>query len=405
MSNRDFVRCGTDAATALALAFALIRATSVPENGSPFTRVDTCIHVSNLSHSITEPMRYADAEINNSLPQQSIGGRVSVSNARRCHPSAPMRAAFAAPAARTSPGCTVHARDGAALSVLATPASARKPTAVLLHDFMTDARLFAPLAARGPRGVLGAARLIRPDIRGFGRSPAPAGAYSRSDDLDDVLAALAVSGPVHLVGAGMGGVVALEYALAAPGRVRSVACVASGLPGHRWPTSAYLNIAAAQRVGKRASARGVSYLAEEPEDAGAGDAENWKGEFVARNEAWAAAFDPDAPAYSADAADALRDMVGAYSGFHFFHRNPLVPDPCETDPLLYRLKDVQAPVLAAVGAHETDDFTCIAREILDAVPNPNSADPAIIPGTGHFPTLQNPRAVSEALTEFWSSCP
>lgn len=69
---------------------------------------------------------------------------------------------------------------------------------------------------------------IVPDLRGTGRSDTPDGPYSVDGfvaDLDAVLADVGAT-RVHLVGAGLGGVVALEYARQ-HGRARSLAMLAS----------------------------------------------------------------------------------------------------------------------------------------------------------------------------------
>jgi pimeloyl-ACP methyl ester carboxylesterase len=76
-------------------------------------------------------------------------------------------------------------------------------------------------------------RLIRFDMRGFGRSPVPSAAYSHARDLIAVMDAAGIS-EAAIVGASMGGRVALEAALAAPARVSALVLVGSGLPGHEW---------------------------------------------------------------------------------------------------------------------------------------------------------------------------
>ncbi|MCL7419185.1 MAG: alpha/beta hydrolase [Halalkalicoccus sp.] len=72
------------------------------------------------------------------------------------------------------------------------------------------------------------------DMRGTGRSDAPSGPYSVGDLAADLEAVLADHGSsrVHLVGAGLGGMVALRYAREY-GRVRSLALIGTSPGGER----------------------------------------------------------------------------------------------------------------------------------------------------------------------------
>ncbi|MFB6281680.1 MAG: alpha/beta fold hydrolase [Haloferacaceae archaeon] len=69
---------------------------------------------------------------------------------------------------------------------------------------------------------------VVPDVRGCGRSDAPPGPYDRGTLADDAAAVLSAAGArtAHVVGAGLGGAVALELARST-GRVRSLALVGS----------------------------------------------------------------------------------------------------------------------------------------------------------------------------------
>jgi pimeloyl-ACP methyl ester carboxylesterase len=106
------------------------------------------------------------------------------------------------------------------------------PALALLHAGVADHRMFdAQLAALAP-----ALRVIAPDRRGHGRTEVRAGArdepFSHAGDLLAVLDACGVDAAV-LAGGSQGGRVALDFALAHPGRVRGlllVAPVVSGMP-------------------------------------------------------------------------------------------------------------------------------------------------------------------------------
>ena len=94
---------------------------------------------------------------------------------------------------------------------------------VLLHGLGSSHRdwsLQAPVFSKDHRVII-------PDCRGHGESDKPAGPYSVALFARDVIAlldALGVEGS-HLLGISMGGQVALQIALDAPGRVRSLVLV------------------------------------------------------------------------------------------------------------------------------------------------------------------------------------
>jgi pimeloyl-ACP methyl ester carboxylesterase len=72
-------------------------------------------------------------------------------------------------------------------------------------------------------------RVIVPDLRGHGASPKPPGPYSLSAMAADVVALLGrlESGPVHVVGLSMGGMIGFQLAVDQPAWVRSLVAVNS----------------------------------------------------------------------------------------------------------------------------------------------------------------------------------
>ncbi len=115
------------------------------------------------------------------------------------------------------------------------------PVIVLLHGLGASGRLWRPVAER--LGV--PARLLCPDLLGFGRSPRPAAAYSLSDHLtalDAMLDHLDLGpAPVLVGGTSVGAILALEWAAARPQRFSAVAL--SALPVYRSLADAQATIA------------------------------------------------------------------------------------------------------------------------------------------------------------------
>ncbi|BCY09576.1 alpha/beta fold hydrolase [Actinoplanes sp. L3-i22] len=116
--------------------------------------------------------------------------------------------------------------DVGAGSVWAEDTGGDLPPVVLLHPGVGDSRIWDPVWAR----LAGQHRLIRYDVRGFGRSEPPTGRFSRLDDLRRVLDRLDV-GPALFAGCSMGGGSALDLALAEPDRVRGMVLACPGISG------------------------------------------------------------------------------------------------------------------------------------------------------------------------------
>jgi len=101
------------------------------------------------------------------------------------------------------------------------------PAVVLLHGGLGDSRLWEPAVP----ALAERFRTIRYDRRFYGRSTGPAAPWSEPDDLVGLLDELDVP-HAAFVGLSAGGALALDTALAAPGRCWALVGVASGLSGH-----------------------------------------------------------------------------------------------------------------------------------------------------------------------------
>ena len=97
--------------------------------------------------------------------------------------------------------------------------------ALLIHGVAESSRAWYGWVPHLARSL----RVLRPDLRGFGRSSAPAPDYPWSPagfaaDLDHFLNVLGVEA-VHVIGAKLGGTIALQFAATYPARTRSVVMV------------------------------------------------------------------------------------------------------------------------------------------------------------------------------------
>ena len=100
-----------------------------------------------------------------------------------------------------------------------SPSLAPSPL-LLIHGFPLDRTLWAEQV----RGLSKVARVIAPDLRGFGESDMPSGAVTMetyADDLHGLLDALGIESAV-IAGLSMGGYIALALHRRAPARVRGL---------------------------------------------------------------------------------------------------------------------------------------------------------------------------------------
>ena len=118
---------------------------------------------------------------------------------------------------------TIRARDGAQLAYTLTSAeNAAAPRIVLLHTLAMDRSMWAPLVA-----LLPDLNVLTYDVRGHGESSKTAAPYSVeqfADDLADLLAGVGWSRAIVL-GASMGGSIAISFAIAHPSMVAALGLV------------------------------------------------------------------------------------------------------------------------------------------------------------------------------------
>jgi 3-oxoadipate enol-lactonase len=110
------------------------------------------------------------------------------------------------------PGVTISYDDSGVQP--ATP----KPTILFIHGYPLSRKLWMPQMS----DLAGSARLLSPDLRGFGESDAPPGPYSMellADDCITFLDNLGIYEPVILCGLSMGGYIAFSLYRKHPQRV------------------------------------------------------------------------------------------------------------------------------------------------------------------------------------------
>jgi 3-oxoadipate enol-lactonase len=224
------------------------------------------------------------------------------------------------------------------------------PAVVLLHPGWGDSSIWLPVLRRLPERY----RVIRYDVRGYGKSPAPVTAFTHLGDLTAVLDHLGAD-RVTVAGHSGGGGTALGLALADPARVSALLLLAPGVQDYPWPPDdPYVSaFAALFAAGDRA---GLTELG---------------------LRTWAAA-DPGQPA---------RDQVrGAVDAF-FATADLEQPDP----PAYARLGEITAPSVVVTGDLEYPMVAGCAAQVAARIPGCRQRT---APGADHLLPLRAPGMIA-----------
>jgi pimeloyl-ACP methyl ester carboxylesterase len=115
-------------------------------------------------------------------------------------------------------GTTLHVRTGG-----------KGPAVVLLHGYAETGDMWAPMAADFAADY----EVIVPDLRGLGRSAKPAGGFDKKTQAGDLAGVLAAVGAdrIDLVAHDIGNMVAFQFAVQYPERIRRLVLIDAPVPG------------------------------------------------------------------------------------------------------------------------------------------------------------------------------
>ena len=247
-----------------------------------------------------------------------------------------------------------------------------EPAILLVHAGIADCRMWdqqvAVLARRH--------RVVRYDVRGFGRSPDPTADFF---DHADLLAVMATSGIERavLVGASNGGRITLETVLNAPDHVVGLVLIGSPLPGMPIPRaleSVFEAEDTALREGDIDSAREINLRL------------------------WVDGVGRD----RGDVPNAVRRTVGSWL-------DTLLPrqavqlrteagDALSVEPpVAERLGQIAAPTLIMVGQHNQPLMHAAAQRLAFGIPKSRLV---VVEGAAHLVNLEQPQRCNELLEVF-----
>jgi pimeloyl-ACP methyl ester carboxylesterase len=244
------------------------------------------------------------------------------------------------------------------------------PAVVLLHEGIADSRMWEPQWTSFATRY----RLLRCDLSGFGCTPIERLPVTHAQDVLCLLDELDISS-AGIVGASLGGRVALELAVARPDLVRALVLEDAGLPGVNWSEV----VRAYGAAEDDAVARGDLDAATEI------NLRMW----VDGPRRAAADVDPHVRAAVAEMQRQALELQAPH--WERFDEDLLVPDIAE------RLGEVQASTLVLVGEEDVQDMHALAERFATEIPR---ARLVTIPGAAHLPNLEQPAAFNRLVLEF-----
>jgi pimeloyl-ACP methyl ester carboxylesterase len=242
------------------------------------------------------------------------------------------------------------------------------PEVVLVHEGICDSRMWESQWEPWSRSF----RLLRADLRGFGRSPLEPGAFAHARDL---LAVIEQHGfeRFALVGISLGGRVALEIALARPELVRALVLVAPGLPGHAWSDELRRQWAEEEAAFERGDLDAAVEVS----------LRTWVDGPRRRPED----VDPQVRARVGEMQRRIYELAqGAEDEEELF-----------VEDLVDRLGEIDVPTLLLVGEEDQPDMHAIADRLAGELPNVRRAT---IAATAHVPSIERPREFDELVLPF-----
>jgi len=238
------------------------------------------------------------------------------------------------------------------------------PVVVLLHGHTLDRRVWDRMMPK----LLGAGlRIVRPDLRGHGRSTRPDSGYHFSHHTDDVTALLdAIDAErAAVIGFSFGGGVALEMALTRGSRVAALGLLAPLMPDRPFEPAFMESL---REVARTVHTEGLAEAMAGP----------W-----AQNPLFAHSFTKEG----------IRETVAAivkdFPGAEFLatqrdrvEREWKLPD---------RLGEISVPTSVMIGEEEMAGFKAFAEEAANGIPG---AVLEVVPDCGHLLPLEAPDAVA-----------
>lgn len=240
---------------------------------------------------------------------------------------------------------------------------------LLIHAGIADSRMWDEQFEEFARHY----RVIRYDMRGYGRTKFPGGNYANHEDAAGLLDYLGID-TVSLVGISFGGRVALDFTLAYPDRVKALVLGAPSLAGYDF------------------SAEIEQFGIEE-------EAALEQGDLAAATELNLRTWVDGPHRTPAEVSPAVRERVREMQYHAFAIPFPEGASPQFLQPpALERLTELRVPTLILVGALDVPDMLAIAGHLAAHIPG---AQQEIMPGVAHMLSMEKPELFNQQVLNFF----
>jgi len=242
---------------------------------------------------------------------------------------------------------------------------------LLLHAGVADSRMWDDQFSVFAQHY----KVIRYDLRGFGKSAMPPGLFSSHEDVAGLLNFLNVE-KAYVIGQSFGGYVAIDFTLAHPGMVDALVLGAPNVSGYE-PSSEEI-----QR-----------FCAEEEDALNRGDL---AGATELNLRMWVDGLNRTPDQVNPTVRERVREMqLFAFS----------LPEPEDveeqplTPPAITRLAEIRVPTLIIIGGQDVPEFLKISDIIAAGI---TGAKKVIIPGVAHLPNMEKPAEFNRIVLDFLS---
>ncbi|MGD8405383.1 MAG: alpha/beta hydrolase [Anaerolineales bacterium] len=218
-------------------------------------------------------------------------------------------------------------------------------------------------------------KVIRFDLRGFGRSNMPSGSFSNREDIKALLDFLGIES-VYLLGISFGGLIALDFTLAHPEYVNALVLGAPSVSG------------------ASPSERVRQFWDEE--DA-ALEKDDLEGATEINLRLWVDGPHRESNQVSADVRELVREMQ-----LNIFRKE--IPDDVEEidlePPAIERLGEVEVPVQIMVGDLDLEEKLGLVDKLTEEI---SDCRKVVIPGVAHMLNMEKPEVFNRSVLAFLSN--
>lgn len=238
---------------------------------------------------------------------------------------------------------------------------------ILIHGFAMDTRIWDMQFDLFAEQF----RVVRYDLRGFGKSDLPEAQYSTLNDLHVMMDQLGIE-KACVIGLSLGGSLAVEFALTCPERVTGLVVAGSTLRGYPYSDDYVKEFLHYRRVARR---EGIAVAQEQ-----------MLGNPLLRSIAKdPVLFEP------------VKAMIRDYSGFHWLRHDP---HRVFYPPVIERLGEITCPVQIIVGQNDVDDLRAVANRLIREIGHARSV---VLPNVGHIVNMEAPKQFNRIVLDFLSS--